>query len=247
MKITNIRAVSGINPLLSDQYTAWVEIQPTLNNEPIARILSQPSDGNIVLSGLYQGKEVFSSTHSNAEAVAYGLGAHLFSVAGFEWEQKHHKDLNETLERSMETLYRILQDTNQHIMIGDELNHDMDGFSFPRPDPQDDIRILIIDYRVHNPLMQIIVTTEEISVLCYGFSKEKIQAHDLKTLWKSRYRAYPSSHDNVLRQVILTLSIHNELNMEFGDIHKLAKRIFAAKKTFHPGLKTPREEYFTAI
>lgn len=238
------RAVIGIDPLISKEFTSWVEIRPTIGKENIfddedARIIFQAGDSKTVLVEQTNGDERFASTHSDAESAACYLGGLHSQKVGMVWSRELHQGLVDALSQKHELLNQQLQETNHLICIRDQLRGDLRDGVFPRTVPSLFLVIANATNVDHFHAM-IKVTESDIEVVRY-------MGDDHAVLWESSYRNYLSYRDGALWQLVTSMSLIDDRKLGGGDIYRLVSRIFAIKKHFNPEYNVPRQEYSWAI
>lgn len=240
------QAISGFEPLVSDEYDAWVEIRPTISRvEPLdtvgVRIVFQAGDKKTVHVDQMHGDGHNVTTHPNADSAGCYFGGLLAREVGANWGSEQQEKFIGAISQKRELLKQQVSEGNPKIQIIDELKGDLPERIFRRQDPSKDIRLAIVNRQNTKHYYSMIkITASDVEVTLY-------EGEDHLQLWTSVYRDYHRHNDNALWQLVAAMSIKKETKLAKGDIHYLASRIFSAKEHYNSSYRIPRKEYYWDI
>lgn len=241
MDYSNSMAISGFEPLVGEEYAAWLEIRPRVGEVELlhsdcARIVMPLGDEkNSVLVEQKIGDETNVSKHSNAESAGYFIGGIVSHEYGINWDDKLQQEFVSTLSHKQQALILQLRKNNPDIRIKDDYSGDLPTNVFRSRNPF--IHIVVANSNKNDHIYSMIrVTDTNIELNQYEGTSHKI-------LWTSEYSKYLSYRDEVIKQLVASTSSNREKKLETGDIHNLAGRIFAAKTHYNPKYSIPRTEY----
>lgn len=259
---SNCKAVSGVIPLISNDYAAWVEIRPAISGSRFfdpahTRIIVQEGEEKTVIVEQVFGDEKFVSTHTSPESAGCYIGGYYSREIGEKWDSKLQQEIVGVLSEKKVKLNQQLDETNEKIQIKDDfLTKDLSSDVYRHLPPS--CRVVIGDRKDNQYFFMLIMVSEsDIEVIQYEGKK-----HVNK--WRSVYTDYQGTlrirneendvikHDVAVWQVVSAMSLTEDKSLKIGDIHDLSRRVFFAKKNYRNENSNsisgmPSEEYHWSI